>query len=149
MKVILLQDIKGSGKKNDIITVSDGYARNFLFPKRMAVEATQGAAKEIEKKRAATRQREIEQQAIAQAKAKELKDKVIIVKAKCGDKGRLYGSVTTQEIADALKAQHAVEIDKRKIDLRETVRSVGEVQVTVRIYPNITTNMIVRVTGDK
>lgn len=147
MKVILLQDVKGSGKKDDIINVSDGFARNFLFPRRLAVEATAGASKEIERKQSAERQREMERRVEAEKKAKELKDKVVIVTAKCGEKGRLYGSITGQEIAEALKAQHGVEIDKRRIDLKEPIRSVGDVQVNVWIYPKITTRMIVRVTA--
>ena len=147
MKVILLTDIKGVGKKDDIINVSDGYARNFLFPRRAAVEATAGASKEIERKRAAERQREAEARAAAEAKARELKDKVVIVNAKCGEKGRLYGSVTGQEIADSLKSQYGVSLDKRKIDLKDPIRASGDVPVTLRLYPQITTRVIVRVVG--
>ena len=146
MKVILLGDVKGTGKKDEIVTVSDGYARNFLFPRKLAVEATAGASKEIERMRAAKNQREMEQRAAAEKKARELKDKLIVVKAKCGSAGRLYGSVTGQEIVDALKEQHDVTIDKRKVDLKEPIRELGDVQVNVWIYPNITTRMTVRVT---
>ncbi len=145
MKVILLQDVKGTGKKDEIVTVSDGFARNYLFPRRWAMEATAGAAKEVEKKRAAERQREMEARAAAEQKARELKGKVILVVAKCGEKGRLYGSITGQEIADALKEQHGVSIDKRKIDLKEPIRAVGDVSVNIWVYPNITTPMTVRV----
>lgn len=145
MKVILLQDIKGTGKKDDVINVSDGFARNYLFPRKWAVEATDNASKEIERKRAAARQREAEQRGEAEALARALKDKVIIVEAKCGEKGRLYGSITGQEIADALKNQYHSDIDKRKIDLSDPIRTVGDVQVTVRLYPNVTTKMTVRV----
>lgn len=145
MKVILLADVKGSGKKDEIINVSDGYARNFLFPRKLAVEATAGASKEVEKMRAAKNQREMEARNAAEQKARELKDKVIVVKAKCGSAGRLYGSITGQEIADALREQHGVDIDKRKIDLKEPIRELGNVQVNVWIYPNITTRMTVRV----
>ena len=149
MKVILLQDVKGTGKKDEIINVSDGFARNFLFPRRQAVEATALASKELERKHAVERQREMEARADAEKKAHELKDKVILIVAKCGDKGRLYGSVTGQEIADALKAQHGIDIDKRKIDLEEPIRAVGDVKVNVWVYPNITTRMTVRVTAAK
>ena len=147
MKVILLEDVKNVGKKDDIVNVSDGYARNFLFPRKWAVESTPGAAKEIERKRAAERQREAEARAAAEEKARQLKDKVVIVKAKCGEKGRLYGSVTGAEIAEALKAQHDIEVDKRKIDLAEPIRTVGETDVVVKLYPEISAKMIVRVTG--
>lgn len=149
MKVILLEDVKGTGKKNDVLNVSDGFARNFLFPKKWAVEATPAATREIERKRALEHKLESERLAQAEKKAKELKGKVVIVPAKCGDKGRLYGSITGQEIADCLKVQHGVEVDKRKIDLSDPIRTVGDVEVMVRIYPGITTKMIVRVTGDK
>lgn len=147
MKVILLADVKGTGKKQEIVNVSDGYARNFLFPKKLAIEATAGASKEIERKQAAERQREMERRAAAEKKAASLRGKVITVVAKCGAQGRLYGSVTGQEIAAALQAQHGVEVDKRKIDLAETIRTVGETEVIVKLYPEISAKMTVRVTG--
>ena len=147
MKVILLTDIKGMGKKDDIVNVSDGYARNFLFPRKAAVEATAGASKEIARKRAAERQREAEARAAAEQKARELKDKVVIVNAKCGDKGRLYGSVTSAEIAASLKEQYGLDLDKRKIDLKDPIRASGDVPVTLRLYPQVTTKVTVRVVG--
>lgn len=149
MKVILLADVKGAGKKQDIVNVSDGYARNFLFPKKLAMEATPGAAKEVEKKQAAERARETERRLTAEKKAASLRGKVITVKAKCGAQGRLYGSVTGAEIAEALKEQHGVEIDKRKIDLSEPIRTVGETDIVVKLYPEISAKMIVRVTGSE
>lgn len=147
MKVILLTDVKGSGKKDDIINVSDGYARNFLFPRKLAVEATASASKEIERKRAVESQRESERRQAAEKKAASLRGKVITVIAKCGDKGRLYGSVTAQEIADALSRQHGVDIDKRKIELADPIRTVGETDVVIKLYPEISAKMLVRVTG--
>jgi large subunit ribosomal protein L9 len=144
MKVILLCDVKGSGKKDDVINVSDGYARNFLFPKKWAVEATPGAVKEIERKRAAEAKLEAERRAEAQKTADSIKGKIVTLKVKCGDKGRLYGSITNQEIADALKAQHGAEIDKRKLDC-ETIRQTGEYPVVVSVYNGIKANMKVRV----
>ncbi|MBE5801410.1 MAG: 50S ribosomal protein L9 [Clostridiales bacterium] len=136
MKVILLCDVKGTGKKDDVLNVSDGYARNFLFPRKWAAEATPGAVKEIERKRAAEAKLEAERRAEAQKTADALKGKTVVLKVKCGEKGRLYGSITTQEIADALKAQHGVEIDKRKIDC-EKVSQVGLVDITVTVYTGI------------
>lgn len=144
MKVILLCDVKGSGKKDDIINVSDGYARNFLFPKKWAVEAKPGAVKEIERKRAAEEKLESERRAAAQELAGKLRNKMITLQVKCGDKGRLYGSITSQEIADALKAQHGIEVDKRKIEC-EPIRQVGDVDISVWIYSGITTPMKLRV----
>lgn len=147
MKVILLADVKGTGKKEEIVNVSDGYARNFLFPKKLAVEATPGASKEIERKKAAAHQREMERRAEAEKKAASLRGKVITVTAKCGAQGRLYGSITGQEIADALNTQHQVSVDKRKIDLAEPIRAVGETDVVVKLYPEISAKMTVRVVG--
>ena len=147
MKVILLQDVKGTGKKQEIVNVSDGYARNFLFPRKLAVDATPGAAKELEKKQAAERARETERRLAAEKKAASLRGKVINVVAKCGAQGRLYGSVTGAEIAEALKQQHGVEVDKRKIELSDPIRTVGEVDVVIKLYPEISAKMLVRVTG--
>ena len=112
MKVVLLQDVRNVGKRDDIITVSDGYARNFLFPQKLAAEATPGALKEIARKRAAQDAREAERRAEAEAKAALLKNKVITLSVKCGEKGRLYGSVTAAEVAEALEKQHGIQADK-------------------------------------
>ena len=144
MKVILLCDVKGSGKKDDIINVSDGYARNFLFPKKWAVEATPGAVKEIERKRANEEKLERERRAAAEEVAKKLKGKVINIQAKCGAQGRIYGSITSQEVAAALKEQHGVEIDKRKIEC-EPIRQVGDVDIQVVVYTGIKAPMKVHV----
>ena len=145
MKVILLQDVKGTGKKDEIINVSDGFARNYLFPRKWAVEATPGATKEIQRKREAEEKKEAALRAEAQAKAHLLQEKVIQLTARCGETGRLYGSITTQEIADALLKQHGVTVDKRKIELSEPIRQVGDVDVTVWVYSGITTTMKVHV----
>ena len=141
MKVVLLKDVKNVGKRDDIITVSDGYARNFLFPQKLAAEATPGALKEISRKRAAQDAREAEMRAEATAKAELLKNKVITLGVKCGEKGRLYGSVTTAEVAEALEQQHGIKVDKRKIDIGDPIREVGIRQITVWLYSGITTPM--------
>ena len=148
MKVILLADVKGTGNKEEIVNVSDGYARNFLFPKKLAVEATPGAAKEIERKKAAEHQREMERRSEAEAKARSLRGKVILVKAKAGAQGRLYGSITGQEVADALNAQYQVNVDKRKIDLSEAIRTVGEYEAVVKLYPEISAKMSLHVVAE-
>lgn len=141
MKVILLQDVPGTGKKNQVLNVSDGFARNYLLPRKWAVEASEGSVKEIERRHAAQRQREMEERSAAEALAAKLKGKVITLRAKCGEKGRLYGSVTGQEIASALKEQHGVEIDKRKIDVAEAIRTVGEYDVQVTVYTGVKAQM--------
>lgn len=141
MKVVLLKDVRNMGKRDDILTVSDGYARNFLFPQKLAVEATPGTLKEIERKRAAQDAREAELRAEAQAKAELLKNKVIVLEVKCGDKGRLYGSVTAAEVAEALEKQHGIKADKRKIDIGDPIREVGIREISVWLYSGITTKM--------
>ena len=145
MKVVLLKDVKNMGKRDDIITVSDGYARNFLFPQRLAAEATAGTLKEISKKRAAQDAREAELLAEAQAKAAALNRKVIELAVKCGSQGRLYGSVTAAEVADALEKQHGAAVDRRKIDLGDPIREVGDREISIRLHPGVSTRMILRV----
>ncbi len=145
MKVILLQDVKNIGKRDDIVNISDGYARNFLFPKKLAMEAKPGALKEVERKRAAEAAREAEKREEAINKAKQLKDKGVTLPVKCGEKGRLYGSVTTAEIADELEKQYGIKIDKKKIELSEPIKQVGDVTMSVWLYSGITTPMVVHV----
>ena len=144
MKVILTADVKGQGKKDQVVDVSDGYARNFLFPKKWAVEATPGAMKEIEKKRAAEAAREAERRAAAEEKARQLKDKTITLAVKCGTQGRLYGSITTAEIAAELEKQYGIKVDKRKIECNP-IRNVGTVTISVWLYSGVTTPRTVNV----
>ena len=141
MKVILLKDIKGTGKKDQILEVSDGYGRNFLLPRKMAIEATSEALNSIEKSKQAAKHREDVKRDEAEQTARALKGKVVIVKVRAGEAGRLYGSITTQEIADALKAQHGIELDKRKIDLDEKVTSVGQTSMTLKLSAGVPTKM--------
>lgn len=144
MKVILLCDVPGSGKKGAMVNVSDGYARNLLFPRKLAVEATPTAVKEIERKRAIEEKQEQERRTEAMEKANALRGKVIRLKAKGGETGRLYGSVTSQEIATALKEQHGIEVDKRKIEC-DPIRQAGDADITIWLYSGITTPMKVHV----
>ncbi|MBR3764494.1 MAG: 50S ribosomal protein L9 [Clostridia bacterium] len=146
MKVILLQDVKGVGKKDEIINASDGYARNFLFPKKLAMEATPGALKGIEKMRKAEADREAERRAQASATAEKLRGKAINMTAKTGAQGRLYGSITSAEVAAELNKQHGVNIDKRDIKC-ENIRTVGDVDIEVRVYKDISAKMTVHVEG--
>lgn len=137
MKVILTQDVKGHGKEGDIANVSDGYARNFLFPKGMAVEATPKNIKELKsKKDAEAKQRQSE---IAKAKkvAEALSGKTVIIKAKSGENGKLFGSVTSKEIADELKKQHNINIDRKKIVLNDPIKSLGTIELEVKLYPEV------------
>lgn len=140
MKVILLCDVKDTGKKNEIINVSDGFARNFLFPRKWAMEATPAAVKEIERRHALEEKQEAERREEAHKRAAALQGKSIQLAAKCGEKGRLYGSITAQEIADGLKAQHGVDVEKRKIEV-EPIRQTGEYDATVWVYSGVTAKM--------
>ena len=146
MKVILTADVKGTGQKNEVLNVSDGFARNYLFPRKWAVEASPAAVKEIERKHALEEKLEAERRAEAMGRAAALKGKEIRLTAKCGEKGRLYGSITAQEVADALKAQHGVDVDKRKVEV-EPIRQTGEYDATVWVYSGITAKMKVVVTA--
>lgn len=145
MKVILLQDIKGTGKKDQIIEISDGYARNYLLPRKMAKEATAEALNSLEKARSADRHREEVRKQEAEVRARELKGKVIQLEVKGGENGKLYGSVTNDQIAAALKAQHGVEVDKRKLEQEEPIKTAGQAFVQLKLYPGISTRMIVNV----
>ncbi len=147
MKVILLQDVPGTGKKNQILNVSDGYFRNFLLPRKWAMEATPHAVAEVERRNEAERAKEAARRKEAEDLARELKDKVIHLEAKGGEKGKLYGSVTSQEIAGALLSQHQIEMDRRKIELPEPIRNAGDSQVTISLYAGVKVTMTVHVTA--
>lgn len=144
MKVIFLADVKGKGKKGDVKNVADGYARNYLFPKKLAVEATKSNLRTLKAK-----QRIDEQKAEEQLqKAKELKSflekTTIEMQAKAGDGGRLFGSITNKQIAEQLKKKDVM-IDKRKIQLQEPIRSLGYTNVPVKLHPDVTATLKVHV----
>ena len=145
MKVILLQDIKGTGKKDQILEISDGYARNYLLPRKLAKEATSEAVNALERSRGADKHREEVRRQEAETRARELKGKVIQLEVKGGENGKLYGSITNDQIASALKAQHGIEIDKRKLEQEEPIHTAGQSFVTLKLYPGISTRMIVNV----
>ena len=137
MKVVLLQDVKGQGKKDDLINVSDGYARNFLFPKKLAVEADAKVLNDIKNKEAAKQRRiELEKQA-ARDTAEKLSGTLVKSKVTEGADGKFYGSVTTKDIAEALKEQCGIEVDKRKVVLGENIKGYGTYTVDVKLYPEI------------
>ena len=145
MKVILLQDVKGKGKKGQMIEVSDGYARNYMLPRKMAIEATPdnvNTMRMTDRANAEKRQREREE---AFALSNRLKDMTVVVKAKGGGAGRLFGSVTTQEIADALKQTYDITLDKRKIVLDEQIKTVGDYTVKCKLGYEITADLKLRI----
>ena len=146
MKVILLEDVKGLGKKGDLVNSKTGYARNFLFPKELAIEATPANMKKWEEdmKEKETKMQKEKEQAL-ELKAK-LERTTVELKGKGGEGGRLFGSITSKDIAEALKKQYKISIDKKKIELKENIKTSGITDVEVRVYPEITANLKVNVT---
>ena len=145
MKVILLQDIQGTGKKDQILEISDGYARNYLLPRKMAKEATAEAVNALEKSKGADRHRQEVRRQEAEVQARELKGKVIQLEVRGGENGKLFGSVTTDQIAAALKAQHGVDVDRRRLELEEPIKTTGQFFVNLKLVAGINTRMIVNV----
>ena len=145
MQVILTCDVKGQGKKDQIVEASDGYARNYLIPRKLAKEATAEALNSIERAKSADKHREDVKRAEAEAKARELKGKVIQLSVRGGENGKLYGAVTNDQIAAALKEQHGVEVDKRKLELEEPVKMAGQTTVTLKLMAGISTRMLLNV----
>ena len=145
MKVILLQDVKGKGKKGQMIEVSDGYARNFMLPKKLAIEATPDAVNTMRMNDKATAERIAREKAEALATSKKLREMTVVVTAKGGGNGRLFGAVTTQEIATALEKQAGIKLDKRKIVLGETIKNVGTYTATCKLGYEITAPLSVKI----
>ena len=147
MIVILLKDVKGVGKSGEVVKVSDGYARNMLLPKGMATEATEGNVRNLEKQKAIKeehRQKEL-------AEAKELAEKIgqlkVTIATKSGEGGRLFGSITSKDIADALAEQFKISIDKRKVVLENPIKHTGDFELDIKIYPEVTAKLKVTVTA--
>ena len=137
MKVILLQDVKSQGKKGQMITVSDGYARNFLLPRKLAVEATADALNSKKNADEAAAFHAAEEKKAALALKEALNDKPVKIKAKAGSGGRLFGSVTTKEVSEALKAQYNIDLPKTRLELSEPIKSFGTYQVKAKLYTEI------------
>ncbi|MEG2583648.1 MAG: 50S ribosomal protein L9, partial [Oscillospiraceae bacterium] len=137
MKVILVKDVKAQGKKGDLINVSDGYATNFLLPKGLAKLATKQAVNELEGKRGAEEFKRNLEEEKAKNIAKRLEDTTIALTAKAGKEGKLFGSITTKDVALALKEQCNIDVDKRKINLPDGIKTCGTHDVKVTLYPNI------------
>ena len=143
MKVILLCDVKGQGKKDQIINVSDGYARNFLFPQKKAIPADAKATSELKSKEDAKIYRINEEKKAAQALADKIKNVTVEIKMEHGQDGRLYGSVTAKDIADKLSKILSMDIDKRKITLKEPIKAYGNYSVTIKLYTDISATFTV------
>ena len=145
MKVILLQDVKSVGKKGDILDANDGYARNFLLPKKMAVPATPDNLNNLKLQKNNQEKVAQEQLEAAQNFAKELESKEVILSIKAGEGGRTFGSVSSKEIAQAFKEQCGMEIDKKKIQMEEAIKSFGVHEVKVKLHPKVTGTLKVKV----
>ena len=145
MKVLLLADVKGQGKKDQIVEVSDGYARNFLFPKKLAVVADAKVMSESKSKEEAKQFRLKEEKAAAKALCEKLATITVTVKATAGADGRLYGSVTAKDISENLLKQHNIEIDKRKLVLADNIKTFGTYEIDAKVYPEISGKLKVKV----
>lgn len=145
MKVILTMDVKSLGKKGKVCEVSDGYARNFLFPKKWAMEATPGNLNDIASKKANEDKKKAKEKEEAQLLAAELSSITVEVRTKIGEGGRLFGSVTNKEIAEALKSMHGIEIDKRKLEVKEPIKALGNYTIQTKLYPEVSAQLQVQV----
>lgn len=145
MKVILLKDVKGMGKEGDLVNSKDGYARNYLIPRNIAIEATSDNLRkweEAKKQEAAKKKQELDE---AKALKERLEKLTVEVKAKGGSGGRLFGSITSQDIAAALKEQHGVDIDKRKIEMKDNIKNAGAAEVDLKLYQEVSAKLKVNV----
>ena len=145
MKVILTQDVKSLGKKDEIVNVNDGYARNFLIPKGLAVEATTAALNEVRMRHAAQKRRKENELAEAQALQKKLSEITVTIKSKAGSSGKLFGSVTSMDIADRIKKDFNIPIDKKMINLPEAIKTLGTTEVEIRLYQGVIAKVKVKV----
>ncbi|MCL2189251.1 MAG: 50S ribosomal protein L9 [Defluviitaleaceae bacterium] len=149
MKVILLEDVKGVGKKGQIINASDGHATNFLLPKKLAVEATTANMNNLENQQKKAEQKHANEVAAAQELADKIKAVKLTLKVKVGDNGKMFGSISNKELAEALQTQKQIGVDKKKIVLSTQVKSVGEYSATVKLHALVTAPLAFEVAGEK
>lgn len=145
MKVILKTDVKTLGKKGQVFEVSDGYARNFLFPKGLALEATSGNLNDLASKKVNEERKKDKEKQEAQALAAKLSVITVEVSTKTGEGGRLFGSVTNKEIAEALKTKHGIELDRRKLEMKDPIKTLGTFKVQVKLHPEVAAQLEVQV----
>ena len=149
MKVILTQDVKSLGKKGDIVEVNQGYARNFVLPKKLGVEATPDNLNNLKLKNQNDEKIAAENLAAAQKLAADLKDKKVVASVKVGDNGRVFGSVSTKEIAELIMAQLGIEVDKKKIIMADAVKALGGYNVGLKLHPQVTAEILLDVVEKK
>ena len=148
MIVILNREVKGTGKAGDVVKVSDGYARNMLLPRGYAKEATEGNIRSLEKQKAIAAEKKAEEKAAAQARAEEINKLSVKISTKVGDSGKIFGSITSKDIAEALKAQHGMDLDKKKIQLSSPIKQTGETAVDIKLYQEVTAQLKVIVEAE-
>ena len=149
MRVMLTKDVERVGKAGDIKEVADGYGRNFLLPRKLAVPAHAGVEAEGKRLREAVAKREAKDRSEAQALADEIGNKTVVVRLKVGADDKAFGSITNQDVATALKAQHRVEVDRHKIDIKEPIKTLGEHQVSLRLHRDVSAHVNLIVTSDR
>jgi large subunit ribosomal protein L9 len=145
MKVILKQDVKGLGKKESMHEVSDGYGRNFLLPRGLAVEASAANINVMNTRMSAEKSKKDRELAYAKGLADKLKGITVIIKTKAGESGKLFGSITSKDISDKLKSAHGLDIDKKKINLHDALKTLGTTEVDVKLYPDVSVKLTVRI----
>lgn len=145
MKVILLEDIKGVGKKDEVINSSDGYARNYLFPKKLAVEANKENMAKLQAKQESRQFRKDQEKEEAMKIASKLKEIIVTIKVKAGENGKIFGGVTAKEIAENLNKEHKIVVDKKKIMLKETIKTLGVYPVEIKLYEGVIGNVKVKI----
>ena len=148
MKVILLDNIKGVGKKDEIINASDGYARNFLFPKKLAVEANNENMSKLKAKKQSEQYKKDVNKENAEKIAKKLDDITLTIKVKAGENGKIFGGVTSKEISEELKKQYKIDIDKKKIILNENIKNLGRFDISMKLFEGVTGKLKVKVISE-
>ena len=148
MKVILLDNIKGVGKKDEIINASDGYARNFLFPKKLAVEANNENMSKLKAKKQSEQYKKDVNKEKAEKIAKKLDDITLTIKVKVGENGKIFGGVTSKEISEELKKQYKIDIDKKKIILNENIKNLGSFDISMKLFEGVTGKLKVKVISE-
>ena len=141
-----MKDVKGKGKAGDVVKVNDGYARNMLLPRGLAQEATEGNIRNLEKQKAIAAEKRAAEEAKAREDKAKLEEITLEIKSKGGDSGKLFGSITSKDIADALEAQEGIRIDKKKIEMPSTIKAAGESTVTIKLFTNVSAELKVHVT---
>lgn len=143
MIVILNKDVKGTGKAGDVVKVSDGYARNMLIPRGLATEATQGNIRHLEKQKAIAAEKKAEEKAQAQQQAEKIQKASVLIKTKAGEGGKIFGSITSKDISEALREQHGIDIDKKKFKMDAPLKQTGETGVDIKLYQDIIARLTV------